>query len=102
MLVLALKPHARGGCAGKLKTMSCTICTLLPLRNAWIAECGTSRQGPYLSKGMALRVAAAEAQARRRRGDNVRIAVQDESGDVCAEYCLCDRFKRAVPRQPAN
>jgi len=78
--------------------MSCTVCTVLPVRNAWIAECGRNRQGPYLSKGMALRVAAVEAQALRQRGNNVRIAVQDESGDVSAEYCLCNRFKHATRR----
>jgi len=78
--------------------MSCTGCTLLPLRDAWMAECGNGRQGPYLSKGMAFRVAAAEAQALRRRGSNVRISIRDESGEVSAEYCLCDRFKRAVPQ----
>jgi hypothetical protein len=76
--------------------MPCTICTLLRLGSGWIAECGKIRQGPYLSKGMAFRVAASEAQALRRHGQNVKITIQDETGAVCAEYCLCRQFK--VPR----
>jgi len=79
--------------------MSCTVCTLLPVGNGWIAECGKTQQGPYLSKGMAFRVAATEAQSLRRRGKDVQIAIKDETGEVSAAYCLCPNFK--VPRRPA-
>ncbi len=77
--------------------MSCTVCTLLPVGNGWIAECGMTQRGPYLSKGMAFRVATSEAQALRRRGQDVQIAIQDETGEVSAAYCLCRNFK--VPRK---
>ena len=81
--------------------MPCTFCTLLPVGNGWIAECGMTQQGPYLSKGMAFRVAASAAQALRRRGERVKISIQDETGAVSAEYCLCRRFTMAVPRPAA-
>ncbi len=76
-------------------TTMCTVCTLLPSENGWIAECGAARQGPYLSKAMAFRVAASEALALRRQGKPVQIAVRDESGEVREAYCLCREFKVA-------
>ena len=78
--------------------MSCTACTLIPVSSGWIAECGNMRQGPYLSKGIAFRIAATEALVLRRHGQRVRISIQDESGAVSAEYCLCDKFKVAGGR----
>jgi len=75
--------------------MPCTACTLIHVANGWIAECENVRQGPYLSKGVAFRIAAAEALALRRHGQRSRISVQDESGAVSAEFCLCDNFKFA-------
>ena len=80
--------------------MPCMVCTLLPVGTGWIAECGKTRQGPYLSKGMAFRVAAAEAQALRRQGQDARIAILDETGTVSAAYCLCARFKAARAQAP--
>jgi|SRR6185369_4586902 len=88
--------YARCGPSEKVVTISCVDCTLLPVRNGWVAECGLERHGPYLSKGMAFRVAAAEARALRQSGSNVRIAIQDENGDVSTAFCLCKRFQRAV------
>ncbi|MBI5910794.1 MAG: hypothetical protein HY848_12690 [Betaproteobacteria bacterium] len=75
--------------------MSCTACTLIPVGNGWIAECGTARQGPYLSKGVAFRIVVTEALVLRRNGQPVRISVQDGSGTVSAEFCLCDHFQFA-------
>ncbi len=77
----------------RTKKMSCTLCTLVPAGVGWFAECGDTRQGPYLSKGMAFRVAAAEAVVLRRKGHGVRISIQDENGEVSAAYCLCDNFR---------
>lgn len=73
---------------------------LLPVRNAWIAECGLERHGPYLSKGMAFRVATAEARALRQRGSDVRVAIQDQNGDVSAAFCLCKKFQQTVSARP--
>ena len=82
--------------------MSCTICTVLPIAKGWIADCGKTQQGPYLSKGMAFRIAASEARVLRQNGQDVRISILDELGAVTAEYCLCERFKAAVPRPAAG
>lgn len=75
--------------------MSCTACTLKPAANGWIAECAATRQGPYLSKDIAFQIVAAEALALHRNGKRVRISVQDASGEVSAEFCLCGKFKFA-------
>ena len=75
--------------------MSCIICTVLHIGTGWIAECGTTRLGPYLSKGIAFRVAAAEAKALRQERKRVKLSLQDENGDISSEYCLCGKFKIA-------
>jgi hypothetical protein len=75
--------------------MSCTACTLRPVVNGWIAECGNMRQGPYMSKGLAFRIAATEALMLCRQGQRARISIQDENGEVSAEFCLCNHFKFA-------
>ena len=75
--------------------MPCIACTLRPVANGWVADCGNAQQGPYLSKGVAFRIAATEALVLRRHGQRVRISIQDESGAVNAEFCLCGKFKFA-------
>ena len=75
--------------------MSCTACTLRPVRNGWVAECVNTRQGPYLSKDIAFQIVAAEALMLHRNGQRVKISVQNASGDVSAEFCLCGKFKFA-------
>ena len=75
--------------------MYCTVCSVIPVGSTWVAECGTTSHGPYLSNGIALRVAVSEAQALHRQGKRSRISVQNSAGDVSAEYCLCADFKRA-------
>ncbi|MBI3705488.1 MAG: hypothetical protein HY244_16945 [Rhizobiales bacterium] len=73
--------------------MPCTACTLRPVANGWVAECANTRQGPYLSKDIAFQIVASEALMLHRHGQRVRISVQDASGEVSAEYCLCGKFK---------
>ena len=73
--------------------MSCTVCTLKPVANGWVAECAGTRQGPYLSKDMAFQVVASEALMLHRNRQHVRISVQDTRGEVYAEFCLCGQFK---------
>ena len=85
--------------------MSCIVCTVLRIGNGWVAECGTNRQGPYLSKGVAFRVVAAEAQALHRGNQRVKISLQNESGEIESEYCLCGKFKIdafALAARPAH
>jgi len=72
--------------------MSCTVCTVLRIGNGWIAECGTNRQGPYLSKSIAFQVAAAEAHRLRRQNRKVKISLCDETGEIESEYCVCGKF----------
>jgi hypothetical protein len=65
--------------------------------DSWIVQCGADSHGPYLSNGMALRVATAEALSLRRQGRRSKISVQNRAGETSVEYCLCDAFKKAGP-----
>jgi hypothetical protein len=77
----------------KRTKMSCIVCTVLRIGNGWVAECGTNRQGPYLSKAIAFHVAAAEAHRLRRENRKVKISLRNENGEIESEYCLCGKFK---------
>ena len=80
--------------------MSCTVCSVIPLDNNWVVECGATNHGPYLSNDIALRVAIAEALAIRRQGQRATVLVQDGSGRSYAGYCLCADFKIAQAKLP--
>lgn len=54
------------------------------------------RLGPYHSEAIAVRVAITEAVQFREQDQSARVSVQDRSGDVRAEYCLCKNFKIAI------
>jgi len=73
----------------------CTVCSVVPVDTDWFVECRKTSHGPYLTNGIALRVAVSEAQAIYRQGNNSKISVQDRAGDVTAEYCFCANFKRS-------
>jgi hypothetical protein len=75
--------------------MACTCCSVIPFDGSWIVECEKVIHGSYMSNGMALRVATSEALAIRRLGRRSRISVQNNAGDIIAEYCLCDDLKMA-------
>jgi hypothetical protein len=60
--------------------MSCTVCSVIPLDNNWVVECGATSHGPYLSNDIALRVAIAEALAIRRQGQRATVLVQMAAG----------------------
>ncbi len=77
--------------------MLCTACTVIPLADSWIVQCGADSHGPYLSNGMALRVATAEALSLRRQGRRSKISLQNRQGDTQVEYCLCEAFKKIRP-----
>lgn len=77
--------------------MSCIACTVTPMADNWIVQCGEDRHGPYLSNGMALRVATAEALSLRRQGRRSKISLRDRSGETTVEYCLCEAFKKIRP-----
>lgn len=79
--------------------MPCTACSIIPVDGKWIVRCGEQNQGPYISEGMAQRVATTEALALHRDGKRSRISIEDEAGNIRAEYCLCTDFKAARSSQ---
>ena len=73
--------------------MDCIVCTVISVNDRWYANCGTTRHGPYMSDGIATKVALSEALVFRRKQLPVRVSVQDGTGCVRAEFCLCANFK---------
>jgi hypothetical protein len=65
---------------------------VIPNGKGWFAQIGKAEQGPYLSRELATRVALTEALEIRREGGRARLSVQNESGDVQVERCLCAEF----------
>jgi hypothetical protein len=78
--------------------MACACCSVIPIDVGWIVECEKATHGPYMSNGMALRVATAEALSIRRLGRRSRVSVQNNAGEIIAEYCLCDELTLAHRR----
>jgi hypothetical protein len=78
----------------------CTLCSIVPVGGQWIVQCGTVEHGPFMLKGTALRHAFAEAQAVRAKGQPSRVSVQDGSGGVSTEHCLCADFIAVRGRNP--
>jgi hypothetical protein len=85
------------GIGGKVH---CALCSIIPVGSQWIVQCGTVDHGPFMSKGIALRHAFAEAQAIRAKGQRSRVSVQDRSGKVSTEHCLCADFIAVRGRSP--
>ena len=75
--------------------LPCTLCAIIPVGDDWIVQCATVTQGPFVTKGIALRLAFAEALALHAEGQRSRVSVQDGSGLVSAEHCLCTDFQVA-------
>jgi len=73
--------------------MSCTACSIIPVDGHWLVTCGKTSRGPYMSNGIAVRVAITEALAFHRQGQRSRVSIQDRTGRISAEYCLCADFK---------
>ena len=71
----------------------CALCSIIPVGGNWIVQCGTVDHGPFVSKGTAVRRAFAEARAVHAKGQRSRVSVQDGSGRVSTEHCLCADFK---------
>jgi hypothetical protein len=73
--------------------MDCTEYLVHPCEaGGWMSRLESREAGPYATRDFALRVAVADALRMRAAGCDVRIAVQDADGAVCAERCLCERF----------
>ena len=72
----------------------CTVCSVIPVDGNWFVEQGSTRHGPYMSDAIALQVATGEALALRRKWLPTRVSIQDDTGRISAEYCLCKEFKR--------
>jgi hypothetical protein len=60
----------------------------------WFAVCGQSTFGPYMSQGIAIKIAANEARSFRQRAQPAKISIQDTQGEAQVEYCLCLNFKK--------
>ena len=79
----------------ELGDMACTEYLIRPCETGgWMSRLETREAGPYATRDFALRVAVADALRVRAAGREVRIAVQDAGGAVCAERCLCERFRQ--------
>ena len=74
-------------------SMSCTLYSIVPVDGKWIVQCGTDNRGPFMSKGIALRLAFAEASAVHAKGQRSRVSIQDGAGTISAEHCLCADFQ---------
>jgi hypothetical protein len=73
--------------------LSCTLCSIIPVGGNWIVRCGTVDHGPFMSKGIAVRLAFAEALAVCAKGQRSRVSIQDSAGAISAEHCLCADFQ---------
>jgi len=60
----------------------------------WIAQLEHGPAGPFVSRDIALQVAAIEAMRLRHLNRPARITVTRADGSVFAERCLCHEFGR--------
>ena len=81
--------------AGSRDEIDCIVCSVMSINGRWYADCRSTRHGPYMSDDIATRVALSEALVHRRKRLPVRVSVQDGTGCVRAEFCLCANFKFA-------
>lgn len=73
--------------------MNCVPCLVKPsAHSGWVAQIDDKEFGPYLSRDMALKVAIADALARRQTGCPASVIVTDADGTVRAQRCLCTSF----------
>lgn len=73
--------------------MNCVPCVVKPsAHNGWVAQIGNQEFGPYLSCDMALKVAIADALARRKTGCPASVVLTDANDTVRAKRCLCASF----------
>lgn len=61
-------------------------CIVRPTDKGWIVEYAKVLLGPYYSIDIALRVATAQALTVHRTGQQAKVTVLDQSGNVKAEY----------------
>ena len=75
--------------------MDCTACIVFPTsRQEWMAQLESGSVGPFMSRDIAVQVAAIEALRLRQMERQVRIVVAANDGTVRAERCMCRRFGR--------
>lgn len=76
--------------------MNCKVCTVSFRNGGWyVAETQTT-QGPYLSQGIALRIAATIALDNYRKGERMKLRIEDPAGTT-AEHCLCPDRNEGAP-----
>lgn len=59
---------------------------------SWLADLSDRLAGPYLSYGLALRVAMAEITQIRKLGYSAKFVVKNANGTVHTQHCFCKRF----------
>lgn len=80
--------------------MSCICYSVISKDGSWIVGSEEINHGPYMSIGMALRVATSNALAKRSLGQRSRISIHNRTGVIVAEYCLCGDHKIANGQCP--
>jgi hypothetical protein len=75
--------------------MDCVTCIVFPTsKQEWMAQLENGSVGPFMSRDIALQVAAIEALRLRQLDRPARLVVAAHDGTVCAERCICRRFGR--------
>jgi hypothetical protein len=75
--------------------MDCVACIVFPTsKQEWMAQLESGSVGPFLTRDIAVQVAAIEALRLRQLDRPVRVVVAAHDGTVRAERCVCRRFGR--------
>jgi len=75
--------------------MDCTACIVFPTsRQEWMAQLESGSVGPFMSRDIAVQVAAIEALRLRQLDRQVRVVVAAPDGTIRAARCMCRRFGR--------
>ena len=76
--------------------MNCKICTVSCRKGSWYVEVNEATLGPYFSQGVALQVAAATALDSYRKGERIKLRIEEPSHTV-VEHCICPDQNNGAP-----
>ena len=68
--------------------MRSNVLTVVSKTGGWFVEQGVTRQGPYPSDSLALRVALAEAAFQAGAGIHCKVSIQNRNGAVLTELSI--------------
>ncbi len=68
--------------------MHSNVMTIVSKTNGWFVEHALTRQGPYPSDSLALRVALVEAAFQARIGVDCKVSIQNRNGAVLTEFSI--------------